>query len=158
VSARAAQFRALYKELRIADQQTYYGNRTEEYKRAHSQAMTVRYVLLIAAAVAGLGGQLTAGTGRAGLGVVAALLAALAGALTAFEALIGFPQLAKLYNDAALNLAEAEIDWDAARSDGDLGAQVDRVERIFRVENGQWGQLVTEHAPKTTPNTEGRGR
>jgi SMODS and SLOG-associating 2TM effector domain 1 len=157
VSARAEQFRALYKELRIADQQIYYSDRTEEYKRAHGQVIIVRYVLLITAAAAGLGGQLTTGTGRAGLGVVAALLAALAGALTAFEALIGFPQLSKLYNDAALNLAEAEIDWDAARPDGDLTGQVDRVERIFRLENGQWGQLVIEHASKTTPNADGRG-
>ncbi len=151
MSARAAQFHALYRKLRIADQQNYYNERTREYKKAHSQTIIVRNILLILAAAGGLAGQLTAGTGRAALGVLAAVLAALAAAVTAFEALIGFPQLRKLYNDAALNLTEAEIDWDAAGPGGDLAAEVERVERIFRSENGQWGQLVIEGTPKTPP-------
>jgi hypothetical protein len=73
--------------------------------------------------------------------------------VTAFEGLIGFAQLRKLYNDAALNLAEAEIDWDAAGPGGDLEAEVERVEQILRSENGQWGQLVIESTSKKAPTT-----
>jgi hypothetical protein len=144
MSERADQFRDLYRELRITDQEGFYNGRAAEYERAHRQAITVRNALLVLAAVAGVAGQFTAGTGRAGLGVAAAILAALAGGVAAFEALIGFPQLQKLYNDAALNLAAAGIDWDAARSGRDLESELERVEKIFRTENGQWGQLVVE--------------
>jgi hypothetical protein len=151
VSNRAAQFRALYRDLRIADQARFYNNRSAEYEQAHRQAIMVRNTLLLLAAVAGVAGQFTSGTGRAGLGVAAAVLAALAGAVTAFEALIGFPQLQKLYNDAAINLAEAGIDWDAAGPDGEVQAEVERVEQIFRAENGQWGQLVVKGIARPAP-------
>jgi hypothetical protein len=143
-SGRTDQFRGLYRDLRIADQEGFYTSRAEEYERAHTQAIAVRNTLLILAALLGVAGQFFSGTGRAALGVAAAILAALAGAVAAFEALIGFPQLHKLYNDAALNLAEAGLDWDAARSGNDLQSEVERVEKIFRTENGQWGQLVVE--------------
>jgi hypothetical protein len=149
---RAAQFRALYKELRIAEQRKFYDDRSKEYGAAHRQAIAVRNTLLVLAALAGIVGQAAAGTGRALSGVVAAVLAALAGAVTAFESLIGFPQLHKLYNDAALNLAEAEIDWDTGSPDSDVADEIERVEQIFRSENGQWGQLVVvarEQAPST---------
>lgn len=148
MSARDAQFRTLYRDLRIADQQQYYTERSTEYERAHRQAITVRNVLLIAAALVSVGAQFTFGTSRAGCGVAAALLAALAGAVAAFDGLIGFPQLQKLYSDAALNLAEAGIDWDSATAGGDEPADIERVEKITRTENGQWGQLVVESAAK----------
>jgi SMODS and SLOG-associating 2TM effector domain 1 len=157
MTSRAAQFHALYKELRIADQRNYYRQRRLEYEQANRQAIVVRNTLLVLAALAGIAGQLVTGTDRALCGVIAALLAALAAAVTGFEGLIGFAQLRKLYNDAELNLDEAEIGWDAAGSDGDLAAELERVEQIFRTENGQWGQLVIEAAPKSAPNgSEGR--
>jgi hypothetical protein len=148
----------LYRTLRIADQRKYYEDRRREYEQASGQAIVVRNTLLVLAALAGVAGQLTTGTGRALSGVTAAVLAALAGGVTAFEGLIGFAQLRKLYNDAALNLAEAEIDWDAAGPGGDLEAEVERVEQILRSENGQWGQLVIESTPKEAPTagTEGQ--
>jgi hypothetical protein len=152
---RAAQFRALYRELRIADQRKYYEARGKEYADAQRQAIAVRNTLLVLSAVLGVIGQFTAGAGRAACGVVAALLAALAGAMTAFEALIGFAQLRKVYADASLGLAAAEIDWDAAGPDADVAAEVERIERIFRVENGQWGQLVAEGSRKDTAKTGG---
>ena len=150
MTARDGEFRDLYRELRIADQRTYYDARSNEYADAHRQTIVVRNALLLLAAVAGIAGQLLSGSGRAGLSVVAAVLAALAGAVTAFEALIAFPQLHKLYDDAALNLATAAIDWDAG-ADGDLAAEFERVEQIFRAENGQWGQLVIEGTQKAPP-------
>lgn len=151
MTSRAAQFHALYEQLRIADQRKFYEQRCQEYENAHRQAIAVRNMLLVLAALAGLAGQLTTGTGRALAGVIAALLAALAAGVTAFEALIGFAKLSKLYNDAALNLRAAEIDWNSADPDGDLEAELRRVERIFRAENGQWGQLAIESSPTVAP-------
>lgn len=141
---RASEFHELYRELRIRDQKQYYDDRREEYRRAHRQALVVRNALLVAAAFAGAAGQTISGTPRAAFAVGAAVLAALAGAVTAFEAMIGFPRLGKLYADAGVNLAEAEIDWDDQDPHGDLVDGLHRVEQIFRKENGQWGQLLVE--------------
>ncbi len=157
MSDRAAQFHALYRHLRIDDQRGFYESRGKEYADAHRQAIVLRNVLLLLSSGAGIAGQLFAGTGRAGLSVIAAVLAALAGAVTAFETLIGFPKLRQLYEEVALNLSAAKIDWDAAKPDGDMTAEVERVEKIFRTENGQWGQLVAEGAAKGTPG-EGKGK
>jgi hypothetical protein len=135
------QFRALYRELRIADQRRFYERRAAEYRLAHRQAVRVRNTLLGLGALSGVLVQVTSGTGRSVAGIVAAVLAALAGAVTAFEALIGFGPLAKLYDDTAVNLAIAEIDWDGAPPE-DAADQLARVEEVFRVEGGQWGQLA----------------
>jgi len=147
MSGRDEQFRKLYKDLRIDDQLDFYEKRGREYKQANQQAIVVRTVLLALAALAGLVAQLATGTGRAALGVVAALLAALAAAVTAYESLIGFTQLDKLYNDAALNLEAEGIGWMSA-GPHDLEAELGKVEQIFSSENGQWGQLVIEGTPK----------
>lgn len=160
MSDRRAQFCGLYREYRIADQRRFYEARSREYARAHNQAITVRNAFLLLAAVAGVAAQVPE-VNRLALGVAATLLAGLAGAVTAYEALIGFEQLRKLYDDAALGLAEAELDWDAAELARDAGPQdlardILRVERVFRAENGQWGQLVLKRpsepeAPTGTP-------
>jgi len=158
MTGRAAQFRDLYQQLRIANQLGWYESRRDEYNKANQQAIVVRTVLLALAALAGLAAaQLVTGTGRAVLGVVAALLAALAAAVTAFEALIGFTQVGKLYNDALLSLKAAEIDWNAARPHDDVAAELGQVEQIFRSENGQWGQLVIEGTPKEPTAGTGTG-
>lgn len=156
MSDRVAQFRAFYSELRITKQRSYYEDRHQEYEAAHRQAILARNSFLFLAVLAGVAGQFLSETGRAGLGVVAALMAALAGAVTAYEALIGFASLAKLYGDAALNLTEAEIDWEAGKSETDVTTAVDRVEQIFRSENGQWGQLVVSGTHEHSPVNEGR--
>jgi conflict system pore-forming effector with SLATT domain len=140
---RSAQFHALYKDLRIADQRRFYERRAAEYRLAHRQAVRVRNALLGLGALSGVLVQVTSGTGRSVAGIVAAVLAALAGAVTAFEALIGFGPLARLYDDTAVNLAVAEIDWDGAPPE-DVAGQLDRVEEVFRIEGGQWGQLAVQ--------------
>ena len=147
MTARAAQFRDLYMKLRIDEQLRWYESRRDEYKKANRQAIVIRTVLLALAALAGLVAPLATTTGRAALGVAAALLAALAAAVTAFEALIGFTQVAKLYGDAASSLEAAEDDWNELGPDDDLAAALGKVEQIFRTENGQWGQLVIQGTP-----------
>jgi len=141
MSERATQFHQLYQHLRIADQKDYYAGRRDEYQAAHRQSVLARNWLLAAAALAGIAGQFTGDTARALISIAAAVLAALAGLVTAFEALIGFPRLAKLYDDAWINLSMAEIEWGDLDPDGDLTGEMNRVEQVFRKENGQWGQL-----------------
>lgn len=140
----AIEFHSLYRDVRIQDQRQYYEARRTEYRTAYEQLIMTRNALLVASALVGVAGQVTNGAPRAVLAVAAGVMAALAGAVTAFGAVIGFPQLSKLYSDVAINLAEAEIDWDALEPHADLASELDRVEEIFRKENGQWGQLVVE--------------
>ncbi|CAA9445793.1 MAG: hypothetical protein AVDCRST_MAG66-4593 [uncultured Pseudonocardia sp.] len=151
MSGRQEEFRSLYRELRIGEQQRYYDDRRAEYRRAHRQAIVVRNALLVGAALTGIVGQLTPVEVRGGLAVLGAVLGALASAVTGFEALIGFAKLEKLYGDAARNLAEAATDWDVAGPE-DLAPEIDRVEEIFRTETGQWGQLVVESAGPAVGN------
>jgi len=153
---RMKQFRSLYRKYRVDDQRRFYEARSREYARAHDQGIAVRNALLLLAAVAGVAAQLPEAN-RPALGVAATLFAGLAGAVTAFEALIGFEQLRKLYDDAALGLAEAELDWDAEELAGDPGPEdlardIRRVERVLRAENGQWGQLVLHRPPEPESN------
>jgi hypothetical protein len=157
MTARAAQFRDLYIKLRIEEQLRWYQSRRDEYNKASRQAIVVRTVLLALAALAGLAAPLATTTGRAALGVAAALLAALAAAVTAFEALIGFTQVGKLYDDAASSLEAAEDDWNELGPDDDLAAALGTVEQVFRTENGQWGQLVIQGAPPDLPPGTGTG-
>lgn len=144
MSERDADFRRLYKDLRIIDQRGYYERRSREYDRAHRQSIAIRNALLVLAALAGLAGQFVDGTGRTWAGIVAAGCAAVATAVTAYESLMSFGSLAKLYDDVALSLREAELQWDGRHAD------VDQVEQVFSSENGQWGQLTIQSRPPTT--------
>jgi len=155
VTERAEQFHGLFLALRIEEQRVYYTERSREYRRAHEQAVIVRNVLLLGAAVAGGVGPFVPDRVRAVLGVVGAVLGALAAAVTASETLLGFPQLEKLYADAARNLKEAAIDWREADPNGDLTTEVERVEDVFRSERGQWGQLIVKSAaqPPASPKS-----
>ena len=144
---RARAFHRLYLRLRIDDQLHFYKNRRAEYRNAHHQAVVLRTALLLGAAAAGVVTQSTNGTARAAWAVAGALLAALAAAVTAFETLIGFPQLEKLYADAARNLEEAKVDWEDVDPATVPAAEIARVEDVFRSERGQWGQLVVKQAP-----------
>ena len=154
MNERAEEFHRLFLTHRIEAQRDYYTARSVEYRQAHEQAVVVRNVLLLAAAVAGGLGPFASDQVRIALGVVGAVLGALAAAVTAYETLIGFPQLEKLYADAARNLKEAAIDWREADPDGDLTAEVERVEDVFRSERGQWGQLIVKSAARPSAREE----
>ena len=152
MTARQRQFRELYLDQRIKHQRTYYANRAKEYREAHRQAVLLRNGLLLLAAILGVLTQAAEGGARSGWAVAAAILSAFAGAVTAYDALIGFPQLEKLYSDAEQNLEEAAIDWDEPNAD--MAAEIDRVEWVFRSERGQWGQLVVKSATTATPTAQ----
>ena len=148
---RARAFHRLYLRLRIDDQLRFYQDRRTEYATAHRQAVILRTALLLGAAAAGVITQSTNGTARAAWAVAGALLAALAAAVTAFETLVGFPQLEKIYGDAARNLEEAKVDWEDVDPARVPVQEVERVEDVFRSERGQWGQLVVKSAAPAPP-------
>jgi hypothetical protein len=148
---REREFHGLYAQLRIHDQLEFYRARRDEYARANSQTIVVRNVFLALAAIAGILSQAPPESWRGGWAVAGAVFGALAAAVTAYGALIGFPQLAKLYGDAVRNLEEAVIDWDVAHPSSDLTNEVERVEGIFRSEIGQWGQLIVKDAQPAPP-------
>jgi hypothetical protein len=149
--SRAQQFNELFLKLRINDQLDFYSDRGAEYKAAHRQVVIVRNVLLAVAALAGGAAAFAPENWRPVLGLVSAVLAALATAVTAYDTLMGFQHLEKIYRDAADNLKEAAIDWRVVTPEN-LKAEVDRVEEVFRSERGQWGQLlVTSAGPTPQP-------
>ena len=149
--ARAHDFHRFYFDQRIENQLAYYRDRRAEYRDAHRQAVIVRNALLFMAAIAGGIGAFVPEGWRVGLGVAAALLGAFAAAVTAYETLIGFSQLEKLYADALRNLEEAALDWRDLDPAADPTAEVERVESVFRSERGQWGQLVVKSAAPAPP-------
>jgi hypothetical protein len=150
---RTAAFRRLYSEARIADQGRYYRDRQEEYEAASRQAVLWRNVFLVAASVAGVvGTSVPSHTGRTWLGLTAAVGAALAAVLAAWETLMGFGPNAKLYRDAAINLDEHGLDEDT-----DLAEQVRAVESVFRRENSRWGQLSQQSAKPPAPRPDAIG-
>ena len=59
--SRIAQFRALYRNLRLEDQYDYYAQRCAEYRSAHRRASIARNVLLLLAALPGLAARCSTG-------------------------------------------------------------------------------------------------
>jgi hypothetical protein len=85
--------------------------------------------------------------------VLAVSLPAISAALTAYNGLYSFESQSKLYRDALNALGEAEaIGYDAEQAtdteaEAEITAYVNQVEEIFRKEQGQWGQLISEIKP-----------
>jgi len=150
---RAAQFARLYAEDRVRHQLGFYSQRRAEAERAHVQAIHAKWTLATLAAIAGSVGAAVP-SARVALAIAAAFLAAAATALTAYQSLYAFPRIAKLYRDAEMSLSALTA---AGNALGDLTpeqtrAVVDRVERIFLQETGQWGQLIRHAADEHEHN------
>lgn len=144
MTERSAQFAALYAEDRIADQLGFYHRRRVEAEKARDQAIHAKWTLSTLAAIAGSVGAAVPGW-RMGLAMAAAFLAAAATALTAYQSLYAFPRLAKLYRDAEMSLSA--LSGAGKELGSDLTPEqtrviIDRIERVFLQENGQWGQLI----------------
>lgn len=144
---RRAQFAKLYARDRIDNQIDYYHRRRVEAQRAHDQAIHGKWALSTLAAVAGSVGAALPAV-RIELAIAAAFLAAAATALTAYQSLYAFPRLAKLYGDAEISLSALNAAGKALSSDltpEETRKLVGRIEKVFRQENSQWGQLI-QHA------------
>lgn len=146
MTERSAQFAALYAEDRIADQLAFYTKRRIEAETARDQAIHAKWVLSTLAAIAGSVGAAVPGW-RTGLAIAAAFLAAAATALTAYQSLYSFPRLAKLYRDAEMSLsALTKASEELAANPEKTREIIDRIEKVFLQENGQWGQLIQRDA------------
>lgn len=142
MSERSRQFAEFYLKDRIEQQLSWYQGRRADAEKARDQAIWGKGALLALSAVAGALGTIFPDL-RTGLAVAASFLAALATALTAYQALYGFPRLAKLYQDAEASLiALHALGLDPNLPIYELRARVARTEAVFRQENGQWGQLT----------------
>ena len=147
MSSRANQVLDLYRSARLEDQLRYYQNRRTQFERAHGQLLIASAVLLGATStVSALAGAEI--EGKLVWAVMAAILPILSTALVAYGALFAFDRHAKLYADAARNLGLLE-EPDLSHA-GDEQAQetvtnyVEQVEKVFRDEQAQWGQLASE--------------
>ena len=146
------QFLSLYRDFRHKDQAKFYRMRSEEFEKAHSQAVYVAAALMALTAIIS---YLTAANmiEAKWATVLAVSLPAISAALTAYNGLYSFESQSKLYRDALDALGQAEvIGYDAeqatdADADAELAAYVNQVEEIFRKEQGQWGQLISEIKP-----------
>jgi len=154
---RAVQFAELYQEARIDDQLGFYNGRRVENEKAHDQAIRVKWTLSTLAAIAGAVGAALP-EARTALAIAAAFLAAAATAMAAYQSLYAFPRLAKLYRDAELSLsalAAAREAMGSGLSREQARALVERMEKVFTQENGQWGQLI-RHSTQRSGQGEGK--
>jgi len=159
MSDQQKQFLALYNACRHKDQAGFYRMRSEEFEKAHNQAIYVAAALMALTAITSYltAANLIEPKWAAVLGV---FLPALSAALTAYNLLYSFESQSKLYRDALSALGEAEaIGYDAeqateAEAEVKIAAYVNQVEEIFRKEQGQWGQLISEIKPAEAPKLE----
>ena len=137
----------VYRLCRIDDQLKYYGDRRLEYDRAISQLGAVSGLVLA------LGGTSAALAGASVGGheiwaIMAAVFPAVATALAAYGALYAFEQQAKIYADAVKALRRIDREPPDLKEAADpapaVHEYVERAEEIFRREQGQWGQLISE--------------
>ena len=146
---RARQFAELYTEARIDDQLRFYTSRRKEFEKARDQAIHAKWILSTLAAIAGAVGAALP-EARTPLAIAAAFLAAAATTMAAYQSLYAFPRLAKLYRDAELSLSALSAARTAMGPDvspEQARALVERIEKVFTQENGQWGQLI-RHSTK----------
>jgi hypothetical protein len=147
VSSREEQFLEVYRRARAEDQRGYYERQAARAEAAHRQLLAISAVVFgVSGAVAVLSGVHV--PGKIYWAVLAAVLPAVTTAIAAYEGLMAFERVAKLFRDAARNLRRVRPpilpDGDAAQAA--VAAYVAEVEQIFDRERGQWGQLAQEPA------------
>jgi hypothetical protein len=131
----------LYDAHRLVDQRGYYDRTAGEYDRAARQAAKLTAALMAAAGAAAFLSTTHVLGQWGGWEIVAAVAPILATALAAYEGLYGYERNAKLYADAAANLAKLQ---DTAPA---LPTLVSEAEDVMRREQSQWGQLALEAEP-----------
>jgi hypothetical protein len=160
MSDRRAQLLDAYRQYRIAPQRAYYAGRAERNETARRWAVTATASLLVLAALFGALG--TADPERRALwAFVAASLAALATALTSYEAAFGFERLARRYAETRSALALADVfgprpeDLDQLGTDTErnqmVSAFVAETERLLRSEVDTWSQQAATAAEQRPP-------
>jgi ABC-type multidrug transport system fused ATPase/permease subunit len=166
--SRWTDFKGAYGEARVGEQKRFYANRSEEFERAGNQAAILTIILLmLTSAISALQGldwldqwpKVRPWVAFAGLAVPA-----VSTALAAYCALYAFDRHVKLYRDAQAALRRSDLFEPPLSAGSDLAADaaacaryVQEVEQIFQLEQGQWGQVISEIKPPEIPNANGKG-
>jgi SMODS and SLOG-associating 2TM effector domain 1 len=142
-----AELLGAYRRHRIAPQDVYYGHNSRNYEHARRWTLIATAVLLVLAALLGALGA--ADTPRRGMwAFLAAAVAAVATAITSYEAAFGFERYSRQYRDTrlALRLVEARgprpEDLHGPDADTRVGEFVAEVERLLRSEVDSWSEHV----------------
>jgi hypothetical protein len=155
VASRERTFLEFYQQHRYKDQLEWYRSRISEFKAAQAQAKGLGVTFMIIAALGSFFASASfIGPFRLPCLIIAAIFPVLYTTLAAYNTLYGFDQQAKLYQDTAYRLAETHTispDLQKGLSEQDFAARsheyVNRIEDIFLVEQGQWGQLAEKMRP-----------
>ena len=151
-------FLPLYQKYRYQDQSTFYTNRRREFEKAHAQATWLSIVFMGLTMLAGGLGSVTGIPFWLKLVCLlsAAIFPVLSTVIAAYNSLYGFEQQAKLYSDTVDKLIDAEhalaTDTLTGLDEHQFVSRVDKyvrdVEKSFRIEQGQWGQLAERFKPQ----------
>lgn len=151
-------FLPLYQKYRYENQSTFYTNRQKEFEKANTQALLLSIIFMSLTVLAGGLGAVTGIPSWLKLACLlsAAIFPVLSTFIAAYNSLYGFEQQAKLYSDTLDKLIDAEhalaTDTLTGLDDQQFASRVDKyvreVERAFRIEQGQWGQLAERFKPQ----------
>lgn len=152
------QYFTLYQKYRYEHQRNFYSSRSEEFEKARTQAVWFNILLMSLTALTGGLATITSIPSWMKLLclLLAAMLPVLSTAVTAYNTLYGFEQQTKLYQDAFNGLLEAYLAAPdsavrPAMSEAEFSRLVDSyvhsVEKVFHMEQGQWGQLAKKMKP-----------
>lgn len=152
------QFLEFYEKYRREAQSRWYRKRYETYERAHRQSVALTsFILFLSSAVSIISVQWPRvrvwGETFLAWPVIAAVLAATGTAVAAYRSLYGFQENARLYRDADNALAAVVADSPDECEDCDDATvrtpadYLPLVEAVFRREQGQWGQFVSQIRP-----------
>ena len=143
----------LYEAYRVNDQvNDFYTPRSTEYRSAVDQSLAIKRALLALGAIAGVLAAANVGGHRALWSLLAAAFPALSTALVAYDGLISFERLAKLYGDVVSSVALVERPSGPNLQAIDVTDYVATVEGIFLREQGQWGQLTRDIELQAPPS------
>ncbi|HLV98997.1 MAG TPA: DUF4231 domain-containing protein [Ktedonobacterales bacterium] len=145
-------FWQLYYRYRYEDQIKFYEDRTKEFKKAQSEATILTIILMTAASVVSLFGSADLLQFSTGWAVLAVFFPVLATALATYQSVYAFERQAKLYEDASGVLNSVQMPPTPGGSpDVSIQDYVEQIEYVFKMEQGQWGQLVGQIAGAIPP-------
>ena len=154
------QFLALYRKHRFEDQRAFYDGRRREFESARDQVLWLTAVFMVLTAAVAALASANVGWLKSLFSVLAVAFPALSTALAAYNALYAFERQAKIYGDAANALLRARADspdlnpaMDDVAFQQALRAHIEQIEQILRTEQAQWGQLIGEIKPVSSPQS-----
>ncbi|MGE0127718.1 MAG: SLATT domain-containing protein [Blastocatellales bacterium] len=148
---RHEQFLNLYQTYRHKDQAAFYKARVNEFEASRRQIITFASMLMVLTAIV----SILVATDLFGLNklwaTLVVLFPALSTAVSSYASLFGFEKQAKLYKEALYGLRRGEVSLynaqhasDDAERRAKIEAYVNQIEEIFRKEQGQWKQEISE--------------